>query len=213
MSLELLSLTNPVFKSYTFWAGVLVIKMLAMSLLTGLQRFKTKVRATREHLSGIGTGGLCLGLGQSPVSWVKAKAPKDCRHSRSACIMTQLVFVFFLCYRCCCSFQTFANPEDLMSPKLKVKFDDPNVERVRRAHRNDLENIVPFFVIGLLYVLTNPSAFLAINLFRAVGIARIAHTLVYAVVVVPQPARAIAFFVALLATVYMALQVIAAAAF
>lgn len=100
-----------------------------------------------------------------------------------------------------------------MSPKLKVKFDDPNVERVRRAHRNDLENIVPFFVIGLLYTLTNPSAFLAINLFRAVGIARIAHTLVYAVVVVPQPARALAFFVALLATVYMALQVVIAAAF
>ncbi|EDW65967.2 microsomal glutathione S-transferase 1 isoform X1 [Drosophila virilis] len=108
---------------------------------------------------------------------------------------------------------TFANQEDLMSPKLKVKFDDPNVERVRRAHRNDLENILPFFIIGLLYTLTNPSAFLAINLFRAVGISRIAHTLVYAVVVVPQPARALAFFVALLATAYMALQVIAAAAF
>ncbi|XP_030566066.1 microsomal glutathione S-transferase 1 isoform X1 [Drosophila novamexicana] len=108
---------------------------------------------------------------------------------------------------------TFANQEDLMSPKLKVKFDDPNVERVRRAHRNDLENILPFFIIGLLYTLTNPNAFLAINLFRAVGIARIAHTLVYAVVVVPQPARALAFFVALLATAYMALQVIAAAAF
>lgn len=96
MSLELLSLTNPVFKSYTFWAGVLVIKMLAMSLLTAVQRFKTKVRATREHLSGNGTGGLCLGLGQSPVSWVKAKAPKDCRHSRSACIMTQHVYFFFM---------------------------------------------------------------------------------------------------------------------
>ncbi|XP_030566067.1 microsomal glutathione S-transferase 1 isoform X2 [Drosophila novamexicana] len=150
MSLELLTLTNPVFKSYTFWTGVLVIKMLAMALLTAIQRFKTK---------------------------------------------------------------TFANQEDLMSPKLKVKFDDPNVERVRRAHRNDLENILPFFIIGLLYTLTNPNAFLAINLFRAVGIARIAHTLVYAVVVVPQPARALAFFVALLATAYMALQVIAAAAF
>ncbi|XP_064536827.1 microsomal glutathione S-transferase 1 isoform X1 [Drosophila montana] len=108
---------------------------------------------------------------------------------------------------------TFANQEDLMSPKLKVKFDDPNVERVRRAHRNDLENILPFFIIGLLYTLTNPNAFLAINLFRAVGISRIAHTLVYAVVVVPQPARALAFFVALVATAYMALQVIAAAAF
>lgn len=100
-----------------------------------------------------------------------------------------------------------------MSPKLKVKFDDPNVERVRRAHRNDLENILPFFAIGLLYTLTNPSAFLAINLFRAVGISRIVHTLVYAVVVVPQPARALSFFVALIATAYMAFQVIAAAAF
>ncbi|KAH8344514.1 hypothetical protein KR084_002277, partial [Drosophila pseudotakahashii] len=158
---ELLSLSNPVFKSFTFWVGVLVIKMLLMSLLTAIQRFKTKVR-DRERGEREGT---------------------------------------------------FANPEDLMSPKLKVKFDDPNVERVRRAHRNDLENILPFFAIGLLYVLTNPAAFLAINLFRAVGIARIVHTLVYAVVVVPQPSRALAFFVALGATVYMALQVVLTAAF
>jgi len=41
---ELLSLSNPVFKSFTFWVGVLVIKMLLMSLLTAVQRFKTKVR-------------------------------------------------------------------------------------------------------------------------------------------------------------------------
>ncbi|KAH8301341.1 hypothetical protein KR059_000526, partial [Drosophila kikkawai] len=157
---ELLSLTNPVFKSFVFWVGVLVIKMLLMSLLTAVQRFKTKVRRRRRR-------------GQE---------------------------------------RTFANPEDLMSPKLKVKFDDPNVERVRRAHRNDLENILPFFAIGLLYVLTNPSAWLAINLFRAVGISRIVHTLVYAVVVVPQPSRALAFFVALGATVYMALQVVLSAA-
>ncbi|KRF99648.1 uncharacterized protein Dwil_GK25033, isoform B [Drosophila willistoni] len=108
---------------------------------------------------------------------------------------------------------TFANPEDLMSPKLKVKFDDPNVERVRRAHRNDLENILPFFIIGLLYTLTNPSAFLAITLFRVVGIARIVHTLVYAVVVVPQPARALSWFAAYGATIYMAVQVVLTAAF
>ncbi|XP_034482770.1 microsomal glutathione S-transferase 1 isoform X1 [Drosophila innubila] len=150
LHLELISLDNRVFRCYMGWTALLVLKMFAMSLLTGLWRF--------------------ISL-------------------------------------------TFANPEDLMSPKLKVKFDDPNVERVRRAHRNDLENILPFFIIGLLYTLTNPSAFLAINLFRAVGIARVAHTLVYAVVVVPQPARALAFFVALLATVYMALQVVLAAAF
>ncbi|XP_037938214.1 microsomal glutathione S-transferase 1 [Teleopsis dalmanni] len=107
--------------------------------------------------------------------------------------------------------KTFANPEDLRSSKLKVKFDDPNVERVRRAHRNDLENILPFFVIGFLYVLTNPVAFVAINLFRAVAIARIAHTLVYAVHVVPQPARALAFMVAFASTAFMAVQVLCAA--
>ncbi|EDW82626.1 uncharacterized protein Dwil_GK25033, isoform A [Drosophila willistoni] len=147
---QLLNFSNPIFKSYVFWTGVLVIKTLGMSLLTASQRFKTK---------------------------------------------------------------TFANPEDLMSPKLKVKFDDPNVERVRRAHRNDLENILPFFIIGLLYTLTNPSAFLAITLFRVVGIARIVHTLVYAVVVVPQPARALSWFAAYGATIYMAVQVVLTAAF
>lgn len=78
---------------------------------------------------------------------------------------------------------------------------------VFRAHRNDLENILPFFIIGLLYVLTNPSAFVAINLFRAVAISRIVHTIVYAVVVVPQPARALSFFVALAATTFMAIEV------
>ncbi|XP_065364199.1 microsomal glutathione S-transferase 1-like [Calliphora vicina] len=104
--------------------------------------------------------------------------------------------------------KTFANPEDLLTKKDKIKFDDPNVERVRRAHRNDMENIIPFLAIGYYYVLTNPSAALAINLFRAIGLARIVHTLVYAVVVVPQPARAISFFVGLAATAFMAARVI-----
>ncbi|XP_036318442.1 microsomal glutathione S-transferase 1 isoform X3 [Rhagoletis pomonella] len=107
--------------------------------------------------------------------------------------------------------KTFANPEDLLDKRLKVKFDNSDVERVRRAHRNDLENILPFFAIGFLYVLIDPAPGLAINLFRAVGIARIIHTIVYAVVVMPQPSRALAFFVALGATVYMAVQVLLAA--
>lgn len=71
-----------------------------------------------------------------------------------------------------------------------------------------MENILPFLAIGFLYVLTNPSASLAIKLYRTVGLARIAHTLVYAVVVVPQPARFIVFTIALLATAYMALCVV-----
>ncbi|XP_050073113.1 microsomal glutathione S-transferase 1-like isoform X2 [Anopheles maculipalpis] len=104
----------------------------------------------------------------------------------------------------------FANPEDAsaVSKKLKPKLDDADVERVRRAHLNDLENILPFFVIGFLYQLTNPVPFLAINLFRAVAVSRILHTLVYAVVVIPQPARFLAFVGGMVPTAYMTLQTI-----
>ncbi|XP_067640990.1 microsomal glutathione S-transferase 1-like [Eurosta solidaginis] len=103
--------------------------------------------------------------------------------------------------------QTFINPEDILDKRIKVKYDNPDVERCRRAHRNDLENILPFFVIGFLYLLINPDAKLAINLFRACAISRIVHTFVYAVVVIPQPSRILAFLVCALATTYMALQV------
>ncbi|XP_046802945.1 microsomal glutathione S-transferase 1-like [Lucilia cuprina] len=103
--------------------------------------------------------------------------------------------------------KTFNNPEDLTSKDNKVKFDDPDVERCRRAHRNDMENIVPYLALGFYYVITNPSADIAINVFRAVGIARIVHTLVYAVFVIPQPARVLSYMVGLVATVYMAIRI------
>ncbi|XP_053678846.1 microsomal glutathione S-transferase 1-like [Anopheles nili] len=147
MTTLLNNINDEVFRTYVFWAAVLVVKMLAMSLLTGRQRFQKKV---------------------------------------------------------------FANPEDIKSSKKDAvpKFDDPDVERVRRAHRNDLENILPFFTIGLLYMLTNPEPFIAINLFRVVAICRILHTLVYAVVVIPQPARGLSWGVAYMATGYMAFKTI-----
>ncbi|CAD7091320.1 unnamed protein product [Hermetia illucens] len=103
---------------------------------------------------------------------------------------------------------TFISPEDLFSKKSKVKYDDDDIERVRRAHRNDLENILPFLTIGFFYCLTDPEPWLAINLFRLVGISRIIHTFVYAVIVIPQPARFLSFILALLPTLYMTLQVI-----
>lgn len=40
---NLIDLKNPVFHSYVLWSSVLVLKMLAMSLLTAVQRFKNKV--------------------------------------------------------------------------------------------------------------------------------------------------------------------------
>lgn len=105
-------------------------------------------------------------------------------------------------------FQTFANPEDVLLRKQKVKFGDEDVERVRRAHRNDLENILPFFAVGLLYILINPDAFIAINLIRVVAISRIIHTIVYAVVIIPQPARVLSWTICYVATGFMAVRTI-----
>ncbi|XP_001863047.2 microsomal glutathione S-transferase 1 [Culex quinquefasciatus] len=138
------NINEDVYKAYVFWSTVLVVKMLLMSILTGMQRFRKKA---------------------------------------------------------------FVNPEDIATmPKLKLKTDDPDVERVRRAHQNDLENILPYFVLAFFYILTNPVPAIAVNIFRAVAGARIMHTLVYAVVVIPQPARAIAWAIPYAASFYMAFQ-------
>lgn len=40
---DLVSIDNPVFRSYAFWSLILVVKMLLMAPLTGRMRFKTKV--------------------------------------------------------------------------------------------------------------------------------------------------------------------------
>lgn len=104
--------------------------------------------------------------------------------------------------------KAFANPEDSVAFKGKLKLDDPDVERVRRGHQNDLENILPFITVAFFYTLIDPTEFLAVSLFRAYTVARILHTFVYTVVVIPQPSRAIAFGVGLAITIYMAGQVI-----
>ncbi|XP_018333343.1 microsomal glutathione S-transferase 1 [Agrilus planipennis] len=141
---EILSVENPVFRSYMFYGSVLVVKMLVMSLLTARQRIKNKA---------------------------------------------------------------FANPEDAELNKVKVKVHE-DVERVRRAHLNDVENILPYFLVSFGYLLTNPAPFVAIWLFRVYTAARFAHTLVYAVAVVPQPARGISWFAGYLITGYMAFRTI-----
>lgn len=139
------SLDNPVFRSYIVYSAILAVKVLALSVLTGVTRM---IRGS------------------------------------------------------------VANPEDAKLLKAKVRFDDPAVERVRRAHLNDLENIPVFWVVAALYVSTNPVAAWATLLFRVFTLGRILHSIVYAIVPLPQPARAIAFGIPFLATAYMGAQVI-----
>lgn len=57
-------------------------------------------------------------------------------------------------------------------------------------------------IIGFLYVLTDPTSFIAVNLFRTGVIARIVHTYAYAISP-QQPARGIGFGLCLVVTAYM----------
>lgn len=80
----------------------------------------------------------------------------------------------------------FASPEDLRPGPLNRRPDpsqlDLNdyVDRSRRMHRNDLENIPAFWIAGLLFALTNPALWLAQGLMYGFVLARAAHAVAYA---------------------------------
>jgi len=54
-----------------------------------------------------------------------------------------------------------------------------DVARVIRAHRNQLENFVPFFALGLLWIAGGTSSRVGDGLFVAFTLARIAHLVFY----------------------------------
>ncbi|XP_023931514.1 microsomal glutathione S-transferase 1, partial [Lingula anatina] len=109
-------------------------------------------------------------------------------------------------------FKVYANPEDLkLSEKkdLKTNLNDPDVERVRRNHLNDIENIIPFVLLGTFYVLIKPNPWVALMHFRAFAGARIFHTIAYQLAL-PQPSRALGFLVGYGICMSMAGQVLMA---
>jgi len=107
--------------------------------------------------------------------------------------------------------KAFANPEDFASgSKDKVPvLNHPLVERVRRNHLNDIENIIPFVLLGCFYVATQPTLATAVWHFRIFFFSRIAHTLCYQIPI-PQPSRALSFLTGVGVNVSMAVQVIMA---
>lgn len=99
-----------------------------------------------------------------------------------------------------------SNPEDCCLGKdFEVKTHE-DVERCRRAHLNDLENVIPFIIIGLLFILTEPNVKVGAWLFRIVGIVRILHSIFYAIHPVRQPTRAILHYIAYVISLYMTLS-------
>ncbi len=93
--------------------------------------------------------------------------------------------------------KVFATPEDYEFQGMAAAAGpDPDVERARRAHLNDLENILPYFGVGLLYAFTNPTLVAASIFYIGYMVARILHSVFYLTSL--QPHRTIAFVVALL---------------
>ncbi|XP_056311824.1 microsomal glutathione S-transferase 1.2 [Danio aesculapii] len=111
--------------------------------------------------------------------------------------------------------KAFSNWEDTAmskSPEARKKMlqTNPDVERVRRCHLNDLENIIPFVVIGLLYALTGPDLSTALLHFRVFVGSRFIHTVSY-VLALPQPSRGLSWVVGMITTFSMAYRVLTTA--
>lgn len=103
---------------------------------------------------------------------------------------------------------SFASPEDYAavgaSAPAAVAGPDERVERPRRALQNDLENILPFFGVGLIYALSGPSLGMARLLIGGFALARVAHTIFYLRGM--QPHRSVAFVVGMVCLVCMLLR-------
>ncbi|XP_026209795.1 prostaglandin E synthase [Anabas testudineus] len=108
--------------------------------------------------------------------------------------------------------KAFANPEDaLRHGGLQYHREDPYVERCRRAHVNDMENVLPFLFLGAIYSLTGPSLAVARLHFLVFFVGRVLHTIAY-LLALRAPTRSLAYIVAQIPCLSMALQILTAVA-
>jgi len=88
-------------------------------------------------------------------------------------------------YRMLKSNSGLASPEDVQkglinkSPSAAQLEVNDYVDRSRRMHRNDLENIPAFLAAGLLFVVVDPALWLAQGLMYGFVLARLAHFTAY----------------------------------
>ncbi|XP_059214287.1 prostaglandin E synthase [Centropristis striata] len=108
--------------------------------------------------------------------------------------------------------KAFANPEDaLRHGGLQFHREDPYVERCRRAHINDMENILPFLFVGAIYSLTGPSLTVARLHFLVFFLGRVLHSIAY-LFALRAPTRSLAYTVAQIPCISMAVQILMAVA-
>src|SRR5580704_6481725 len=71
------------------------------------------------------------------------------------------------------------NTEDARGSAKLVEVEPPEIARVLRAHANAAANIVPFAILGLVYVLAGAPLMPAAIVFGIFALARIAHAFAY----------------------------------
>lgn len=103
------------------------------------------------------------------------------------------------------SSQAVSNPEDTAVRKAFEVKTAEEVERVRRCHLNDLENILAFVFLGFFFILSSPNMIFASWLIRIAALARIAHSCIY-LLQVRQPFRAISFYIMYIISLFMGLS-------
>ena len=103
--------------------------------------------------------------------------------------------------------RTLINPEDarLLKGRSIVERDPPEVARVLRAHANAMANILPFLILGFLYVLLGASRTGAVVYFGIFTLARYVHSVAY--IAALQPWRTVSYLVGLLASIGLIVQV------
>lgn len=132
----------------------------------------------------------------------------------SAVVLIKTLFMSLLTAYHRMTKKVFANEEDAASvpvaagsDKLKPIFNNASVERVRRNHLNDIENVFPFVLLGSLYVMTDPTPWIAIFHFRVFMVSRLLHTICYQIPI-PQPSRGLCFMAGVFVCFSMAIQVL-----
>jgi uncharacterized MAPEG superfamily protein len=94
------------------------------------------------------------------------------------------------------------NQEDTATGKQAlITSEPPEVARVLRAHRNAADNILPFAVLGLLFVIWGGSPLLTAIFCGIFAVARLGHSFSYLKEI--QPWRSVMFAVAGLDTLVM----------
>lgn len=110
------------------------------------------------------------------------------------------------------------SPEDLRpgpfnkSPDPAQLLPNEAVERSRRMHRNDLENIPAFWVAGLAFVAVAPPLWVAMVLMYGFVLARVLHTWAYGTAK-SHETRAVFYSIGSVIVIVMALWVLVVAMF